>query len=123
MIRTGRFSFFHYPDLERRGLRPQHHFFGDVESVLHVPGRMVFRDVQRLEIVIVQLDLRPFDRFEPEPIENAANFHRRLCDRMQATRQAGSLPGIGYVDRFTPDGLKVAAPASAPPKKFPPAAI
>src|SRR5208337_298760 len=42
-----------------------------------------------------------------QPIENAANFHRRLCDRMKATRRREP-SGYGYVNRFTPGGLQIA---------------
>ena len=51
----------HHPDLHRRRVRAQHHAAGlaevDVERVLHRAGRVAGREVERLEVVPVGLDL------------------------------------------------------------------
>ena len=44
------------------------------ECVLHIPGRMVRREVQRLENVIVVLDLRTLGDVVAELAENADNL-------------------------------------------------
>ena len=55
---------FHQVDLGRRGVRAQDHRLGlaevDVEGVPQSPGRVRGRDVERLEVVPVALDLGTF---------------------------------------------------------------
>ncbi len=49
---------FHDPDLGRGGLAAQQQVLREVEGILHIPGGMVFRDVERLEAVVLRLHLR-----------------------------------------------------------------
>jgi hypothetical protein len=44
------------------------------ERILHVPGRMVVGKVERLEVVVVGFDLRPFGDLEPETGEDAGDL-------------------------------------------------
>ena len=55
----GRREALHRPDLHRRGLRAHHQvpLVIAVEGVLHLPRRVVGGDVERLEVVVVKLDL------------------------------------------------------------------
>ena len=48
----------HRPDLYARSVRAQYGFRIEIEGILHRPCRMVFRDVQRGEIVKVVFDFR-----------------------------------------------------------------
>src|SRR3990172_6109088 len=74
----------HGADLYRRGVRAQHDGAGlylpgergllDVEGVLHVSGRVIARDVDRLEVVPVELDLRPARHLVPEPAHDGGDL-------------------------------------------------
>ncbi len=46
----------HDPDLDGRGVRPQEQVIADIERVPGVPGRVVRREVEGLEIVEISLD-------------------------------------------------------------------
>src|SRR5437868_10355197 len=56
---------FHRPDLHRRGVRPHEQalaqrlllLIGDDQGVLRVARRVIRREVERLEVVVVSLDL------------------------------------------------------------------
>ena len=65
MIRIGGFSLLHGPDLNRRGLGPQHDSRLHIEGILHVPGRMVLGHVEGLEVVVVGLDVGPSATLKP----------------------------------------------------------
>ena len=56
---------FHYPDLNGRGVGSQETTVGDKEGILHVPGRVVFRNIKGLKIVIIVLYVRATGDFEP----------------------------------------------------------
>ncbi len=55
----------------------------DIEGVLHVPRRMVLGDVQRLEIIIIQLDFRPFHHRKAKTGKDSADLFPDLRDRME----------------------------------------
>ena len=48
---------FHNPYLYGGGLCAQKHFFGDIEGILRISCGVIFRNVERLEIVVVPLNL------------------------------------------------------------------
>ena len=52
------FFLLHGADLHRGGLGSEQNIVADVEGVLGISGRVVLRDVERLKVVVVQLDLR-----------------------------------------------------------------
>ena len=54
------------------------------ERVVHLPGRVAFRKVQRGEIVVVGFDLRTFGNRKSHISEDGGNFVRHLADRMNA---------------------------------------
>ena len=60
----------HRADLHRRRVGAQQGALPDVERVLHVPRRVVARNVERLEVVVVALDLRALGDREAEPRED-----------------------------------------------------
>ncbi|MPM72572.1 hypothetical protein SDC9_119548 [bioreactor metagenome] len=76
----------HRPHLHGRGVRPEHRVFIDVERVLHVARRMVFGDVEQLEVIFVKLDLRPFAHFKAHADEYIAYFAIHQRDRVQPAR-------------------------------------
>ena len=82
----------HHPDLEGRRVGPQE-VAGDVdvERVPQVPGGMVGRDVEHLEVGQVVLDLGTLVDGEPEPAEDLGDPGHRLDDRVEGTpgRPAG----------------------------------
>ncbi len=70
----------------------QNNIVVDVEGILHVPGRMVFRDIQGLEIVEILFNLRPLFNAEAERGKDGTNLFRRQGYRMLA---AFSRPATG----------------------------
>ena len=69
----------HRAHLHRRGVGAQQHRAArpdgglvDVEGVLHVARGVVRRDVERLEVVVVELDLRALGDLEAQPREDGA---------------------------------------------------
>ena len=83
-----RLLFFHYARLHTAGMRAQEpvRVFMYVESILHVAGRMIRRQVQRSEIMPVVFDLRSFGNRKSKPAEN---LHDAVAD------QADGMPGAG----------------------------
>ena len=58
--RKRRASFQHSMNLDRRGMGSQEPFSPlDVKGVLHIPGRMVVREIELFEIKLVRLHFRP----------------------------------------------------------------
>jgi hypothetical protein len=92
----------HGADLDRRGVGPQHHValrltgaeagLVHVEGVLHVAGGVVGRDVEGLEVVPVELDLRPVGHLVAEPLEDPDDALAGLGDRVTTAprRQAAA---------------------------------
>ena len=65
---------FHGTNLNRRGMGPQDNIVGDIKGVLHVPGRVVFRHVESLEVVIIRFNFRAFHDVESETCKNIADL-------------------------------------------------
>ena len=82
----------HRPDLHRRGVGAQHVPAVDEEGVLHVARRVIGRDVERLEVVPLGLDLGTFLDREAEPGEEADDVALDLRDRVQVAAR-GATPG------------------------------
>ena len=61
----------------------------DVEGVHVVARGMVLGDIERFEIVVGRLDLRPFDHAKSDREEDAQQFVERLPD--QVPRPDGAL--------------------------------
>src|SRR5574340_617927 len=76
----------HVAHLHRRGVGTQHMLRIDVEGVVHRARRMVFRDVQRGEVVEVVLDLRAGRDGKTQRVEQLLDALQRARHRMQATR-------------------------------------
>ena len=57
---------FHDPDLDRRGMGAQNDIVFDIKRVLHIPGGMIFGNIQGLEIIVIQFDFRTFDDGKPK---------------------------------------------------------
>ena len=56
--------------LHARGLRAEHHVIRNIEGVLRVARGVVLRDVERFEVIVVELDLRAFRDREAEADED-----------------------------------------------------
>ena len=75
----------HHPRLHRRGVGPHQHLRRvDVEGVPHVAGRVVGRDVEHLEVVLVELDLRAFDDLVADRLEEAGDLAQDDGGRVEA---------------------------------------
>ena len=115
----------HGPDLHRRGVRPQEHLAAHVEGVLHVAGGVVLRDVEGLEVVVVELDLGPLGDREAHAREHVDDLVVHLREGMEGARddaagreasgRADPPPG-GRAARDPPGGPAAPrAPTRAPP--------
>ena len=77
----------------------------EIEGVVHGARRMVCRNIQRLEIVVVVLDLRPFRNGKSQRGKQRLDPPHGARDRMQATAHPPT-PRQGHVDGF-PDQLRI----------------
>ena len=68
-------------------------FFAQEERVLHVARRVVRREIQRLEVVVVVLDLRSVGDAEPHRDEDRLDLVERLGERMLRAARSGVRPG------------------------------
>ena len=75
--------FFHRMHLHARSLGAQHHLVVDVEGVLHIARRMIRWQIQRLEVVVIAFDFRPFRNLKTEASENALGIVHNLGQRVQ----------------------------------------
>ena len=80
-----RFGVLHRADLDRRGLRTEQNVVGDIKGVLRVTRRMVFRNVQRLEVVVIQFHLGSFDNREAHSDEDVLQLPLHLGQRMDVS--------------------------------------
>ena len=93
----------HHPDLHRAGLRAKNPPVGKIEGVLRVAGGMVRRRVERVEVVIDVLDLRPLRDDEPHPAEDRHALVGQHRDRVLVPRLPAP-PRQRQVDRVTAAG-------------------
>ena len=95
MMRIGGVRVLHGADLHRRGVGAQHHAAlpsgarRQVEGVVHLPRRMLRRDVERGEIVEIVLDVRALRRREAHLAEDRDDLVDGLADRMDAALGSG----------------------------------
>ena len=101
-------ALFHHADLHGAGLAAQQHVVVQEERVEGVARGMVLRDVERLEIVVVALDLGAEGDLEPEPDEDVLDRGDGLRERVQPS--ARRLAGRGARNRSR---------ASRPPARRP----
>ena len=97
MIRIGGFRFSMTRIWTGRGVRPEEQVVGDVERVPVVPGRMMGREVEGLEVVVVGLDLGPVLDGEAHPGEDRLDLLLEEDDRMGRAR-VGAASRQGQVD-------------------------
>ena len=73
---------FHRADLNRRGLRAENDVVGYIEGVLRIACRMILRNVQGFEIVVVGLDIRTLCDRESHADKDILDFIQNKIDRM-----------------------------------------
>ena len=56
-----------------------------VERILHIPGRMIFRNVERFKIIVIQLNFRSFNNIKTQAGKNIADFPGDLGDRVKCS--------------------------------------
>ena len=95
----GRLFALHHADLPRRSLRTEQKFAADEEGVLHIARGVVGGDVERLEVVVVLLDLRPLEHVEAHAREDVDQLLLDEGDGVDGTA-ARELRGHGHVDLF-----------------------
>ena len=93
---NGRLPALHHPYLHGRGVGAEEHrafallvFVVDPEGVPHVPGGVALGDIQRLEVVVVPLHLRPLHHLKPHAAEGPAYLPEHLSSRVQAAELDG----------------------------------
>src|SRR5271163_3398939 len=74
----------HRANLYRRGVRAQETPVRKIEGVVHGARRMVRRNIERLEVMEVVLDLRPRGYLKARLHENPLDAQTRASDRMYA---------------------------------------
>ena len=88
----------HHADLHRRRVRAQQHLLGlaelHVERVLHRARRMAGREVERLEVVPVVLDLGPFGDPVAEADEDVLELALALGDQVRCPRRRPWAPRV-----------------------------
>ena len=93
----GRALRFHRAHLHRRGVRAQHHLFGPaqlhVERVLHGAGRVAGREVERLEVEPVGLDLGPLGHLVAHAHEHVFELAPDPGDRVQVPAAVAAASG------------------------------
>ena len=105
----------HCANLNRGGLRAEQNVVCDIEGVLRIACGVILGNVQRLEIVVVQLHLRPFDNRKAHADEDVLQFALYLGQRVNVTvRLRGSGHGnvqfFGFQFLFECARLRVANP-------------
>ena len=80
-------ALFHGTNLNRRGLGTQNDFLIDIEGILLVSCRMVLRDIQRFEVVVVLLDFGTANHFVAHANENSLYLFQ--SDRIGMTMSNG----------------------------------
>ena len=89
----------HRADLNRARVGAEETTVGQIERVLHLPRRMVGRDVEGGEVVPVVLDFRAVGQFVAEAAEDLGDALQRAADRVHAA--AGCIAARqGDVDGF-----------------------
>ena len=91
--------FHHRPDLYRRRVRPQQVPAGEVERVVHRACRMVFRDIQRGEVVEIVFDLGSGPHAESRVTEDLLDPEPGAGDRMPSA-ESGTAAGQRDIDRI-----------------------
>ncbi len=79
-----RLLLFHCAHLNGRGLRAEQNVVGNIESVLRVARRVIFGDIERLEVVIVVLDFGTFNDVEAHAHEYIFHFALNCRERVSA---------------------------------------
>ena len=97
-------------DLHRRGVGAQQALTPigpgrQIEGVLHVPGRMVGRDVEGGEVVVIAFHLRPLGHAVAQAREDVEDLlHRGLQGMAVARRHVAA--GGGHIKRLAGDAIR-----------------
>ena len=78
--RSIRLVLLHRTCLHGRGLRAQQNILRDVEGILHIARGVILRQVERLKVVVVRLDLRAF-------LHRKAHLQKDFLDAVQRDRE------------------------------------
>jgi len=71
---------------------PQQDAFINIKGVLHIPGRVVGREIQRLKIIVIQFHLGTFGYFKAQSQENILyliKYHYQRVAPAHLKRPAG----------------------------------
>ena len=65
---------------------PQEDVVGDIHRVLHIPCRVVFGQIEALEVIVVRFDIGPFDDGKAHAQEGVFHEAQRLMKGMFVPR-------------------------------------
>ena len=82
----GRLFHIHHTDLAAAGLGAQDNVICNVESILHIAGRMIFRNIQAGEVVVIVLNFGPFKNLKAHAGKNIDNL---VFDQRDGMERAG----------------------------------
>ena len=85
--------------LNRRGLRTEQDVVGNIEGVLRIARRVVFRCIERLEVVVIGLDLGTLLDIKAHRTEDLAHLLLDLCKGVTMT-ELTPLRRHGNIDLF-----------------------
>src|SRR6185436_8077943 len=85
--------------LSRRGVRAQYHPAVDIKRVMHRTGRVIFRRIERCEVVEVVLDLGAVGDGEAQRMEQRLDALHCSRDRMQRS-DAAAASRERYIERL-----------------------
>src|SRR5919204_3775216 len=80
-------------------MRAQDDIIGDVKCVLHIAGRVLARDIQGFEVIVIQLHLGSLGDAEAEPVKNLLYFLQDLGEGVLMS-PGGDAAGQGDIERL-----------------------
>ena len=83
----GRLLAVHHADLSAAGLGPEQQVVLQVKSILHIPGRVILRNIQPGEIMIIILNFRTFKHIETHAGKNIDHFIFHQGQRMKMAQR------------------------------------
>ena len=78
-----RFVIQHNSCLHRRSLRTKQNIVGNIERILHISRRVIRRNIEKLEVVVIKLHFRSFFYFKPHSGKSVYHQISRNGQRMQ----------------------------------------
>jgi hypothetical protein len=111
----GRFALLKLTHLHRSGVSSKQSATFDEESILHIAGGVIRREVERLKIIVIGFEMRSTSNLEPHPVKCPTYLSHRLVedmhgsDPMSGTGQTGIKGGFLHSCRESIDCFRESA--------------